>query len=919
MRLPLKFENILKENQTIYSIVLDVIASFEPILNDNKLFFFEEYTDHGINHIEKVLESAEFIITDASYDNISSAEIAILTLSVILHDLGMHVELSTFNSLLSGEYDSCKADVIDKRTWLELWDEYLSEVKRFNAVQKMNVFGDESIPFKIPDLSNRDNLTGYDKKLIGEFIRRHHGRFAHEVALLGLKGEGGKIEFGTNKLEPYMKKLVGILARSHSMNVRDTFGYLEEFAHNSWRNPHGINIIYLMIILRIADYIQIDRNRVNSFLLKLKTFNSPISKIEHQGHLSINSLNFNNVDNENIYVDCNPENSEMFVKIKNLITDIQNELDKSWAILGEVYGFIPNNRPSLKFRRISSNLENKVYQNQLNFLPEKITFKVDNNLSKLLVSPLYGDNPTFGVRELLQNSIDACFERKEIEYQKKIFTYVPLIEVSINRVNEQQSVFTIRDNGKGMTSDEIINYFLSVGNSFRKSMDWKKKFVDEQGKTRINRNGRFGIGVLASFLLGKEISVETKSISNNECYSFTASIDTQFINITKYQSDADFGTTISVVIDNQNRDRLIKHKPNWWDKSVKWTNWYLFDNPKVVFSVDKDIVNGRRIIDGVKFFEFKTEDFEKISWSYDLQVRGHNTNLIACNGIIITERYDSSTFVYLKNEEKEISYGNLITNKPSILLIDKEGIFPVKLDRNEIDCVELPFEKELLEETGKHFIAQLLNTEVSKGAYRDVNIIHNPNLLYGNDGFIVNSDYFINGVKEEYSFVRIITENDKLEINLEKYKTSLFDFRFSNRIHLSYQEMNVAPRFGGRILLPRTKFDPLFKGNRKRLNRYVTNNIDIVESTEKYIIYSIYGFNDNPVVLINIGNLDASLLTQVESIQEVSSKEFGVDSGEVLSELFKKYIKRNYIIPYDMKGRKKLYKEAFEELEYYMK
>lgn len=552
MKIPKKFEEILKKNQTIHSIVLDVISSFEPIFNDNKLFFFEEYTDHGISHIEKVLETANFIISDDSFENITCKEVSILILSVILHDLGMHVELSTFNSMLNGEYDIYINDIIDNKTWCKLWNEYLSEVKRFSTIQKKNIFGDESMPFVIPDLSNKDNLTGYDKKLIGEFIRRHHGRFAQEVSLLGLKSDTGLIEFGTNKLDKQTKQLVGILARSHSMNVRDTFMYLKDIAHDSWRNPHEINIIYLMVILRIADYIQIDNSRVNPFLLKLKSFNSPISQLENLTHLSINSLNFNNVDKENIYVDCNPLDSEMFVKISTLIADIQNEFDKSWAILGEVYGFIPNKKPSIKFRRISSNLGNKTFLNKLDYIPEKITFKIDNNLSKLLVAPLYGDNPTFGVRELLQNSIDACIERKEIEDQKKNYNYIPAIEVSIDLVNEHQSIFTIKDNGKGMSSDEIINYFLNIGSSFRKSMDWKKKFIDEDGKTKINRNGKFGIGVLASFLIGNEVSVTTKHISSNEVHLFSASIDAQFINVIKSQSDFEIGTTISIKISNEN-------------------------------------------------------------------------------------------------------------------------------------------------------------------------------------------------------------------------------------------------------------------------------------------------------------------------------------------------------------------------------
>lgn len=275
MKIPSRFEEILKQNQTLYSVVLDVISSFDPIFKDNKLYFFEEYTDHGINHIESVLNSCEFIITDDSYKNLSPNEVATLILAVILHDLGMHIEFITFTSLLNGDYDDVICNSIDNKTWSQLWEDYLSEVKRFNTYQKKNIFGDENIKFKIPDLSNKDNLDGVDKKVIGEFIRRNHARIAHEIAVKGLIGNTS-IEFGTEKLDIKNRQIAGIVARSHGLDIRDCFYFLEEIGNDSWRNPLNINIVYLMVILRIADYIQIDKQRVNPYLLKVKSFNSPI-------------------------------------------------------------------------------------------------------------------------------------------------------------------------------------------------------------------------------------------------------------------------------------------------------------------------------------------------------------------------------------------------------------------------------------------------------------------------------------------------------------------------------------------------------------------------------------------------------------------------------------------------------------------
>lgn len=903
MRIPKKFESIISQNQTYYSIVLDAITSFEPILKDNKLFFFEEFTDHGIEHIEKVLESAEYIITDESFEKISANEVLILILSIILHDLGMHTEYGTFISMLNGDYDSSRSNVLDDKTWKELWVDFLSEVRRFSSNQRKNIFGDENFYFRIPDLDNKDNLTGSDRKLIGEFIRRHHGRLAYEIAIVGIKNKGNILPFGTSKLDDKNRKIAGIVARSHSMEIRDTFKYLEDFAHDSWRNPQGINVVYLMVVLRIADYIQIDSSRVNPYLLKLKTFSSPISQLEHATHLSIGSLIFNQPDSEKIYVDCDPVTSEQFVKIKKLIYDIQSELDKSWASLGEIYGFIPQNRPSIKFRRITSNLENKEYLKKISFVPEQITFKVDNNLSKLLVAPLYGNSPKYGVRELLQNAIDSCLERDVIEKDNGQF-YEPEILLTINRIDKQTSLFTITDNGKGMNDREILNYFLNVGTSFRKSMDWKKKFTDYGGKSKVNRNGKFGIGVLASFLLGDKITVKTKSAIDNFTYSFTTSIDSEFINIKKDNFLESYGAEISIIMSEKKRIELLG--------SYNWTEWYVYKNPIIKFSVDGNFIEPNKKYYELHYHDFSTPDYESIKWTYSTLSRQYSFNsMIACNGIIITESYRPNDFID--------SYNKIISKKPSLLITDKEGIFPIKLDRNDIDCQQFPFEKELLEEVSKHYLAQLINLDIDIENLSKNRIIHNAKLIFGSKGYTLNSDYFIKGLANEYNYIRLLTNKSNINIDLNNFKNNLIVFELNTYIGLKSQTDNVAPEGGARILLPKYNYNELFNDKTKRLRRNIKNSAVIEKENASHVLYTVRGFNQKPSILNDIDNIDAELLSQIISIQEISTTALNIYyGGEVLNNLFSKYIKSNFIIPYDRSDREKLFDEAFQDLKKYM-
>ncbi len=273
-----------------------------------------------------------------------------------------------------------------------------------------------------------------------------------------------------------------------------------------------------MVLLRIADYFQIDSSRTPDITVKLKSFNSPVSQIEHYKHLDIKYVQPYNKDPETLILQCTPRNSYIFIKLQDLFKDIQKELDTSWAILGEVYGKEPKEKqPKISYRRLKSNIDNvNEYSKKVSYIPEKIVFNVSNELPKLLIGPLYGNDPTFGVRELLQNAVDSCREREFLEKSE----YAGLVKISFYSI-EEDYFFKIEDNGLGMNLNVIKNYFLEVGSSLRKSSIWKKNFSDKGGQSKVQRSGKFGIGVLASFLIGNKLHLETKDSNSGHGLSFS--------------------------------------------------------------------------------------------------------------------------------------------------------------------------------------------------------------------------------------------------------------------------------------------------------------------------------------------------------------------------------------------------------------
>lgn len=909
IKIPSKLKEILEKDTTLDSQVKGVISTFESIFKDNKLFFFEEYTDHGIEHIEMVLKAVEFLISDDSYCHISPKEITILILSVVLHDIGMHTEFSTFKAMIEGKYDNVKVGVIDKKTWSELWSDYLSESRHWSSKKLNEIFGNHIEVPSTPDLSDKDKLTGADKKLIGEFIRRNHARFAHEIALNGLIGND-TIPFGNSGFDERDKQLAGITARSHGINIRDTFPYLKEIAQDAWQYPDELNIVFLMVLLRIADYLQIDKTRTNNILLKLKTLNSPISLREHKTHLTIQHIYFGKLkEPELIYVECNkPENAQMYVKIQMLIKDIQQELDLSWAVLGEIYGFTPDNKPKIKFRRIDSNLTKL----KLDYIPKKISFEVDKELSKLLVAPLYGNKPTYGVRELVQNATDACKERIKIEHDKRNTNYEPLIIVSLDKIEDEKYQFQIKDNGKGMTLDEILNYFLSVGSSFRKTVEWKKEFTIN-GKSLVNRNGKFGIGVLAAFLLGEEITVKTKSNKgNSRAFVFTANMNSDFIDV-KTIDDFEIGTEIKIQLSANIFDRLIKK--DLYNK-ISWTDWYISDNPKIQYLLNKEIEKPEKFFIPTKERKILLDNYDKIEWDYPKEIKSSNNNMfVACNDIIVTLE-NSNGFAY--------NYSDVIKNRPNILISDSQGNLPLSLNRNRLETWEFPFEEELYRNVCLDFVARILMMSISLETIKKYSLPpHNADFLFSVKGFSVDIDYFTSKIKS-HTLIRILTRDYEKIPNASLFyqiPNSIIYPQFYQLFGLRGKGERVVPNTDSQILLKKTRYEEYFEEER-RIPKWLKSKHKVQWQNDKFISYTMNTFESKLSVFQEkefnkiIDKIDYS----IQSIQEIPMSYLQVKKGgRILNLLLEKYIGENIVIPYDLEERKKLYPLAFDELQTYMK
>jgi hypothetical protein len=553
--IPRKLEAKLK-GSSWYGPLLKTLASFEW-LPSRSLDLFPDFTDHGPNHLNDVLRMAERLIHSKSWNKLSAEDTAVLILGVLLHDLGMHITTDAFSSLCRGETGHKPIEGFDTESWPGLWTDYCYAAARFSARENMDLFGTD--PVHPPSLAS-PNWTENERRFAGEFLRRHHARLAHGIAIYGFPGRTGAEPI---MLDPGLKPLAdlsGLVARSHALDLRECVTYLIE-RYNNQSVPKNTHAVFLMTVLRIADFLQYQPDRAPELRLRVQNLRSPISKREWRKHIFEVS---DHPDPEAFHINLEPADVETYLGVKKLLVDFQHELDHSWAVLGEVYS---GKNLLLAKRRVRSNLDAKNWR-PLGYLPLRARFEAtDAQLLSLLVEPLYDYNPSYGVRELIQNAVDAVRERAALGN----YTGPELQDGCDVLLTLSASALTVDDCGIGMTADTIVNYFLRAGASFRNSAFWRRNFISDSGETTTLRAGRFGLGALASFLLGTRIKVSSRHCSEDCGIEFEATIDADPIELRP--CDRPIGTTVTIELKDDVHYKL--------QADFRAFDWYAFDWPRI--------------------------------------------------------------------------------------------------------------------------------------------------------------------------------------------------------------------------------------------------------------------------------------------------------------------------------------------------
>ena len=177
----------------------------------------------------------------------------------------------------------------------------------------------------------------------------------------------------------------------------------------------------------------------------------------------------------------------------------------------------------------------------------KKQFKAESKkLLDLMINSIYTNKEIF-LSEIISNASDAI---DKLYYKSLTDNSIKIkhsdLEINIS-VDKEKRLLTITDNGCGMTKEELednLGTICKSGSELFKENNEKKK--------DINIIGQFGVGFYSAFMVSDEVTVESKSINNDEAYTWKSNgADGYTI---ESSSKKDVGTSITLKIKEDTED-----------------------------------------------------------------------------------------------------------------------------------------------------------------------------------------------------------------------------------------------------------------------------------------------------------------------------------------------------------------------------
>jgi hypothetical protein len=443
-----------------------------------------QYTLHDEVHALRVTELMWLVMPERVRLTVNPVEIALLILAAFAHDQGMAIEPS--------DLDSLKSDP-DFQLFRENW-----EIDHPNVADVRRLADDRALAAK-----EREKARSIDHELHGamltDYIRRTHGERSAKFVKRRYASDARIDVKGVNLAEFVARLSASHVQPATQLSPNNGFRFDERIGN------YSVNLCYLGAILRLADIMDLDRDRTPDSLYRTISFRSPISLAEWSKHRSVQGWV---IRPGLIQYTLSCEHPEYQRAAYHFMDWIDDELAATHELVASFPAAFHHYALDVPLRVDRSRIEPKGNA----YIYRDLEFSLSRNeiVSLLMTERLYG-GPQLCVRELLQNALDALRYRKAIMRREGMDWKHGQIRFS-HELNERGfEVLRCTDNGVGMTEDVVVRFLTRAGRSYYRSPEF------EQERTSFRKAGvdfdpcaQFGIGFMSCFMVGDLITIKTR-------------------------------------------------------------------------------------------------------------------------------------------------------------------------------------------------------------------------------------------------------------------------------------------------------------------------------------------------------------------------------------------------------------------------
>jgi molecular chaperone HtpG len=490
---------------------LDLLVELAvPLLDSIISGPFKHFTLHNRDHAKKLLHLCEHVIDPPTLKSLSVLEILVIAFSAYLHDLGMSVtSLEERTRILESQE---LQDVIAE--WPELSDAFQRSRKRLLEIAKLAESTASTKMAAAAVEAERLRIEGelfqlQEAAFVAYLRPRHATDQKYREMFSFLKRTSGRndlFEFRGVSFEQYLINIcvshnldAGVLAEVRAPND-------ERFPRELLLSSQRLNSQFCAAVLRITDVLDFDRERTPRVLFESLGISSralpgaEVSLQEWQKHMAVHSLD---IRKDEIVIAADSKHPVIEKSIREFCQLIEREVRDTSTVLAHNTGKIASTYklrlPVVVRPQVAST--GYVYK-EMSLVMNQVAI-----MSILMGEHLYSQKGV-ALRELIQNSVDACLAREELSLQTD---YKPAVKLDLHTDGLGATWIEITDNGIGMDEHVLSEYFLKLGNSYYRSAEFSRLSRSTGRSDSFIPIARFGIGVASLFMIGDVVEVLTRA------------------------------------------------------------------------------------------------------------------------------------------------------------------------------------------------------------------------------------------------------------------------------------------------------------------------------------------------------------------------------------------------------------------------